>query len=182
MSVDTVSGLVPFDFKITVTNNGEHDAVLDWNGAGGFSLPAGSTVPLEATMSIEGTFPVTITVTNSMGVITERSFVIVGYEPTTMDQTIRSVWLSMTGALASGDIDGALVYFQNGSKNKYRDIFQALSGDLPSIMGSFSSLQESELYSNYGEYAINRDIDGENRLFFIYFIRDGDGIWRIESM
>jgi len=54
--------------------------------------------------------------------------------------------------------------------------------DMPQIISEFSELHGSELTNDYGEYAINRTINGENRLFLIYFVNDGNGIWRIESM
>jgi hypothetical protein len=32
------------------------------------------------------------------------------------------------------------------------------------------------------EYAANRTISGVNQISFIYFIKDPDGVWRLESM
>jgi hypothetical protein len=53
---------------------------------------------------------------------------------------------------------------------------------LPQIVASFSELQLVTLSSELGEYAINRVINGEDRIFFIYFGQDGDGVWRLQSM
>ena len=33
-----------------------------------------------------------------------------------------------------------------------------------------------------GEYAINRVIDGVNRIFLVYFLQGTDGVWRIDAM
>jgi hypothetical protein len=71
--------------------------------------------------------------------------------------------------------------------------------ELPQIVGSFSALQWTSSLApdpanpaqqvpwplvspGIGEYAVNRMIDGENQLFFIYFVRDADGVWRLDSM
>ena len=61
-------------------------------------------------------------------------------------------------------------------------VFDALLTDMPLIINDFSELHSSELTNDYGEYAINRTINGENRLFFIYFVKEGIGFWRIDSM
>ena len=33
-----------------------------------------------------------------------------------------------------------------------------------------------------GECAISRTIDGRDRVFLIYFLKDSDGVWRIDAM
>ena len=50
------------------------------------------------------------------------------------------------------------------------------------IVASFSALQRVSLSDGIGEYAMNRIVDGENRLFLIYFSRNGDGVWRLGAM
>ena len=50
------------------------------------------------------------------------------------------------------------------------------------IAGSFSPLKRLAISADIGEYAINRTIDGVNRIFFIYFLLEADGVWRIDSM
>jgi hypothetical protein len=57
-----------------------------------------------------------------------------------------------------------------------------LQPDLGTIVGTFSNLQGVSLTQDFGEYAVNRVIDGQNRIFFVYFSRNGDGVWRLGSM
>jgi hypothetical protein len=68
------------------------------------------------------------------------------------------------------------------ASRKIRPVFDALLSNMPQIVGSFSAPQSVSLADGIGEYAINRVINGENRLFLIYFGRNGDGVWRLGSM
>ena len=52
----------------------------------------------------------------------------------------------------------------------------------PAIVDSYSALQRVSITSNMGEYAVNRVIDGVDEVFFIYLLRDPDGVWRLDSM
>ena len=36
--------------------------------------------------------------------------------------------------------------------------------------------------TEFSEYAINRTIDGVDRIFLIYFIKDESGSWKLDSM
>ena len=83
---------------------------------------------------------------------------------------------------ACGDIDSALSYFTNNAKERYRPVFEALQLDMIDILNSWSPLQKSEITSEYAEFAVNRKINGVNNIFFIYFLRDGDEVWRIDTM
>lgn len=99
-----------------------------------------------------------------------------------MDALFNSVWDGMKSALVANDQAKALQYIDEFVKNKYGPVFQVLSGDMPAILGTFSTLQRVSISERIGEYAINRVIDGVNRIFFIYFLQDVNGVWRIASM
>jgi len=43
-------------------------------------------------------------------------------------------------------------------------------------------LQVVDINADYAEYAINRTIDGLDQVFLIYFIRDENGDWKLDSM
>jgi len=43
-------------------------------------------------------------------------------------------------------------------------------------------LQRSTYSPGFGEYAVNRIVNGANQIYLIYFWPDANGIWRIDSM
>ncbi len=42
--------------------------------------------------------------------------------------------------------------------------------------------QLANVSNELGEYVIGRTINGVKQIFFIYFLRDIDGVWRLDSM
>jgi PKD repeat protein len=99
-----------------------------------------------------------------------------------VDQQLRQVWSGLTSALVRGDKAQAMQYLSQQVREKYGPVFDALLPIMTQIPGSFSGLQTVTIDGALGEYAVNRTIDGVNRIFFIYFLRDTDGVWRADSM
>jgi hypothetical protein len=50
------------------------------------------------------------------------------------------------------------------------------------IVASYSALNRMSLSPGLAEYWVSREINGETRILLIYFVRDADGVWRLESM
>ena len=86
-------------------------------------------------------------------------------------------------ALTAGDKARAMQYLDpRRSQQRYGPVFDVLLPSMPQIAATFSDPQSVSLSDGIGEYAINRTINGENRIFFIYFGLNGDGVWRLGSM
>jgi hypothetical protein len=61
-------------------------------------------------------------------------------------------------------------------------VFDVLLSDMPAIIASYSPMQLVSMSSGLAEYAINRTINGEDRIFLIYFLKGPDDVWRIDAM
>ena len=129
-----------------------------------------------------GTVSLVVRVTDTAGnVVTER-VPVVAMDRAVVDARVREVWSGMTAALRAGDPAKALSYLDYAARQRYGPVFATLQANLPAIVQSFSPLQGLSLTDDFGEYAINRVIDGQNRIFLLYFGRNGDGVWRLGSM
>jgi hypothetical protein len=153
----------------------------DTNGVVDYTI---TEEPWEVTLTFGGvgTSMATVRVTDTDGNIHASVTPIVLISEAALDQTIRAVWNGFTTALGAGDKARAMQYMGPLAKERYSGPFDTLASVLPQIVVSFSELQSVTLSSELGEYAINRLINGENRIFFIYFGQDGDGVWRLQSM
>jgi hypothetical protein len=99
-----------------------------------------------------------------------------------MDQTIREVWSRLNTALAAGRKEEAVGYLSTAAEAKYGPLFDALLPYMPAIVASYSPLEQVSLTPKVGEYAMSR-FDGQTkRLYLIYFVRDADGVWRVDGM
>jgi hypothetical protein len=155
--------------------DGDTDGVVDYTIA---------EEPWEVALTFGGvgTSMATVRVTDTDGNIHTSVTPIVLLSEAALDQTIRAVWSGFRTALGAGDKARAMQYMGPLAKERYSGPLDTLASLLPQIVASFSELQLVTLSSELGEYAINRVVNGEDRIFFIYFGQDGDGVWRLQSM
>ena len=155
----------------------------DYDGNGTMNLVTSDpNAVLQFTYSTPGVYTALFRVTDDQNIVHTFSVVLSIEDRNLVDQQLRTVWSSFTQALVAQDKAAAMSLVTASSRDAYGPIYDALAPEMPVIIGSFSALQGSLLTSAVGEYAVNRTIDGVNRIFFIYFLRDFDGVWRIDSM
>jgi hypothetical protein len=99
-----------------------------------------------------------------------------------MDNLFRHLWDEMNEALVAEEIDTALRYLNTAAQAKYAPVFEVLLPHMPEIVASYSPLKRVSISENMGEYAVTRTINGEMKIFFIYYLRGADGVWRLDSM
>lgn len=175
-------GIAPLTTTITVTNGGATDVNLQVNGSASGSVAAGQSASFPVTVTGPASVPITVTATDVQRNVTTRNFVLVAMDSALMDQRFKAIWGGLTDALASGEKVTAMTYFNSSAQAKYGPVFDALLPSMPQILASYSSLGRSDISSNTGEYVIGRTYRGAKRLYFIYFLLDTDGVWRIDSM
>ena len=186
ISVEPAQGLGPLVVAIAASAQPGLDVAkveIDADGNGGID---GTLVapPWETTVTYlsSGTVNLVVRVTDTAGSVYTETVPILVVDKAALDQRVRAVWTGLTTALAAGDTSGALTFLDPLARQRYGPVFSLLQPDLGTIVGTFSNLQGVSLTQEFGEYAVNRVIDGQNRIFFIYFGRNGDGVWRLGSM
>jgi len=99
-----------------------------------------------------------------------------------VDVPFRAIWDGMNRALLAGDKATALSYLTPGAQVKYAPVFDALLPHMAEIVASYSPLQRVSISETIGEYAVTRVSNGKAYLFLIYFLKDEDGVWKLEAM
>ncbi|HET7629873.1 MAG TPA: Ig-like domain-containing protein, partial [Candidatus Saccharimonadales bacterium] len=155
----------------------------DFNGDGRADYTAAPTdQPVEHAYEVPGVYSVGLTVTNKDGSQHHAEQTVVIEDATVIDAAVRRTWTGLNWALKIGDKGAAMHYLDYTAQNKYGPVFDALLPYMPNIIGSYSPLAQASVASDFSEYAIRRTSNGQDRLFFIDFIKDGDGVWRLDSM
>lgn len=152
----------------------------DFNGDGVIEI-IGPNPSVTAQYQSPGLYFPKVTVTDNQGnTFTETAMVNVlsGEE---MDVLLRSKWEGMKTALAQGNISEALDYFITDSRDEYREIFELLASQLTALVSAMREINMVEIQGNMAEYYIKRLQRGVDISYFIYFMRDRDGIWKISS-
>jgi hypothetical protein len=176
-------GIAPLIVVFNATSTGNR--LVSWQanpgGPGSFDT-SDPSVLFKFAYSQPGSYQAIVTVTDSTGQPYTQTLVIDVASLAQMDQTFKAIWNGMNNALLAGDKAGAMSYLTRSAKNKYGPAFDVLLPYMTGIIGSYSPLKRASISGDIGEYAVIRNDGGVNRLYFIYFSRDGDGIWRIDSM
>jgi hypothetical protein len=141
--------------------------------------------PIQSILEVyqfSGVYIVTLSTRDSQGVVLSTQYALQITNTGSLSTTHLSTFSKLRNALVCGQDNIALSYFSSYARVRFQPILGALKPVLPHIVNTWSDLQEVSVTSRYAEYAINQVIDGVNRLFFVYFVRDDDGVWRIEAM
>jgi PKD repeat protein len=165
------SGTPPFNFNFDF----EGDGIADITGSNTDSLPA-HTYPAPGFY-----FPM-MTITDTQGQVYRAETLVLAQDGAAMDALFSEMWNGMNDALMLGNKDEAMKYLNAGAQRKYGPVFDVLMPHIAEIVASYSPLARSEISEHIGEYAIVRPYEGVRRLFFVYFLRNKDGVWLVDEM
>lgn len=190
-----LQGFAPLNVSFTVTSDRPIESVEGNFAVGfqicaeGFCFEAGSffvspvTVPLVFTYEQPGTYQAVFNVRHTDGTTVTKTLRIVVQDPQQLDQLLQATWNSFTQALVARDKVAAMKSLTASAQARYGRVFDALQTSLPAVAASVSAPEPGLMTSTVGEYFLTRQApDGSLRLFLIYFIRDADGVWRLDTM
>jgi hypothetical protein len=177
-----LEGLAPLSSTLVVYNTTSSDVAVSINGAPAGTVGAEQSLSLPVGLSAAGALSLSVSASNAQGVVATKDFVLVATDAANLDQMLRGLWSIFTEALAARDAARALALFTPEGAAKYGPVFEALTAELPGIVESFSPLALSRLSSEAAEYIVVRPFGGTTRLYFVYFVRGIDGVWRLDEM
>lgn len=167
---DIDPGIIRFD--IDFDSDGNVDAMIS-----DMSNPAATEI-----YASPGVFQISVFSVDRRLDTQTQSFTIIVQDGAAINTEIQACWQNITSGFNTKNVQQVLDEMTPNAQNTYGPVFEALANDLPAIASSFSELQIIDINPEYAEYAINRIIDGENRLFLIYFVRDENGNWKLDAM
>jgi PKD repeat protein len=185
-TVEPQSGVAPLATRFVLASRLENpvqEIGVDFDGNGTVDF---TTSDINAIITHSYTTPglhrPKITVTDSAGATYSQSLVVLVYDAAQMDVLFRGIWDGMNAALTAGDVATATRHLNKSATTKYKPVFEALLPHMPEIVGSYSPLNRVSISGDIGEYAINRSYQGQRRIYLIYFLKDADGVWRLDAM
>ena len=186
VSAEPAGGIAPLSTNFVLTNNNVNPLQkieIDFDGNGSIDyISIDPDAPIPFTYGAPGIYQARITVTDSQNQVSTQVVLVSVLDGTKMDQLIAALWGGMNGALVSGDTVKAGGFLNDAAQRKYLPVFQTLLPQMPQIIASYSPLRRISITGEIGEYAISRPIGGKNMLFLVYFLKDVDGVWRLDSM
>jgi hypothetical protein len=100
-----------------------------------------------------------------------------------IDALLKGKWEGMKGALASGNIESAVNFFDEESKEHYKDIFTTIAGRLSQLVQEMQDIQIITDSGKDAKYRIRRNelYNGQSLTvtYYIYWGIDQNGLWKI---
>jgi len=185
-SAATDCGVAPLDTSFDIAAQGltVQQFDIDYNGDGVIDSTS-ATIPdassLLYTYTAAGIYEPEITITHTMGVSTQKLY-IVAQDGQQQDDIFQAVWNGMWTALLAGDKATAMQYLTPEGSRAYGGMFDSLMPNMAEIYGEMSVIGRAELSYETTSYAVIRLEGGVIKAYMINFDRGNDGIWRIDSM
>jgi len=179
------SGIAPHTATFEVDNQSGFPIdrmQLDFNGDGSIDL---DTTDIQAPLSYQytatGLYEARGLFTAN-GIEIESRVAIVVLDGQQVDARMTAIWQGMNAALMAGNVEAAVRYLNESANRKYQPVFEVLLLNMQDIVASYLALNRVSYSGNIAEYSIVRTINGQQHLFLIYFLKDTDGVWRLDAM
>jgi Glucodextranase, domain B len=187
LRADVSSGAAPltvtFTYALSASGVVASKLAMDFDGDGRDDYRTNHPpTSLVNTYTMPGLYFPTLKITDSAGSVHTAAVAVEIHTTGERDALFLAVWNGMNDALVRGNLEQALVYLNARARRQYTRVFQGLLPELPAIVGSYSAPLSVSATADVLEYAVQRSIDGEDRIFLIYLLRDADGVWRLDRM
>jgi YVTN family beta-propeller protein len=184
LSANITSGIAPLTTYFSVSTEIPNPIVhyqIDFEGDGLIDYTGTTLENVGHTYSSEGFFYPTVTITDNQGNSYWDAISIAVLSKTETDAFLKSKWEGMKGALANKDIEKAMSHFLSVSQERYRNIFTSLLSVLPDIAVSMQAIEMISLEGGVAEYRIKRTENVGEVTYYIYFVLDENGLWKIQQ-
>ncbi|MEW6108581.1 MAG: carboxypeptidase regulatory-like domain-containing protein [Nitrospirota bacterium] len=131
----------------------------------------------------EGIYYITATATGPDNITYQDTIAIIVLNKNQLDALLKGKWEGMKTALANQDVAQALNYHSEESKQLYADIYTAFYDQLPQHVQEMQDIQLIYGKSNTAKYRLRENEmyggNPETVTYYLYFVIDKDGVWKI---
>jgi hypothetical protein len=182
ISAGSESGICPFETVLTLESSLDLAGVsLTHTGPAEVELLSISASEYRVKITTEGTYNFTAKVADTTGTLYEDTVTVAVFSREEVDSLLRGKWEGVRLKLAAGDVEGSLAFFSDSAKGDYRELFTALTPVLPEIVQEMSDIELIECTRDAAIYDIRTVRKGVDYSFQLLFIKDAQGIWKVDS-
>jgi len=187
-----VSEITPLDFTLKLArtyDNGTYSFSYDGPGAVENLGDNSTSLQFMRRITDPGLYYITAedneTVDNVTKVLHSDTIAIMAETRDALDTKLRGKWGGMQSDIVNQNYSKAIKIISEASKELYRDMYSELAAELPGVVTSMSPPELVFTRGGYAKYRSTRtqNINGKSVTitYYIYFVQDSDGLWRIES-
>lgn len=178
------SGISPLEAYLRLDGSFSiNESNLSITGPGQAEIVSSSADEYELRFTVEGIYYIIASATDPDGLTYQDTIAIVVLDKAEFDALLQAKWEGMKGALMSQDIQGAVSYHMKETRDLHNELFTALLDQLQDIAQDMQSITLIYLQNNTAKYrGWKNELYGGQMIamtYYIYFIIDRDGVWRI---
>ncbi len=186
ITANVESGLSPLEVTLSVSGSFHFEqSTMSYTGPGAVESLLSTPEEYKVSMTMAGIYIFTVEAADNLNNVHIDKIEIVVLDRDQIDNLLKAKWNGMKAALVNGERERALGYFIEGSQERYAEAFSALSDLLPGIGAEMREIQLIYAKGRVAKYRIRREeqVQGQayDITYYIYFVRDPFGIWRIGS-
>ena len=154
---------------------------LDIDGDGRADFDGPSLEGRTFTYTAPGLYFPSVKVTDAQGAVSSARAVVQVLDPAGVDALLQPKWGALRDALGRSDVAGAVALFAGASRDAYQDQLTALAGAgaLPQIAADLGSIRPVRVHERAAEYELRAVQQGTSYSFYVLFVVDTDGVWRL---
>jgi hypothetical protein len=168
-SFSLLGGLVPVRIELDVDGDGQMDFDGPTLDGQTFSYPT------------PGLFFPRIRVTDAQGAVFTATGLVQVLDPAALEILLQAQWSGLRDALTRGDVSAAVTLFAGASRDAYHDQLTALAGAgaLPQVAADLGAITRVRVLDRAAEYELRAARSGTLYSFYVLFVIDTDGVWRL---
>ncbi|MDF1536335.1 MAG: hypothetical protein P1S46_07520 [bacterium] len=183
LSSNINSGVPPLTVSFSPDVRGieavEYRYDLDGNGTVDETRTTDSSV--QFTYTYMGVFTAEVVVVDVGGIERTGFTTVTVQDRTVADALFTGRWNDFRGELSNSDIEGAVDKFSPYSADRYQKIFTTIQSALPQMAADMADIEIIYVKGDSAKYRLRREENGQLVTYYLYFMRDPDGIWRIHK-
>ena len=181
LTADIESGTAPFETTLTLDGSFTFiSPAITYTGPGVVEFPDNlNENEYTVKMTKQGIYYFTASAQDDQGNIYTDTIAIEVINKDQLDDLLREKWDGMKAALLEYDMDAAASYFADSNKSAYQRAFTALWSKVTQISQDIGDIQLIRMMKNAVEYDIRTIEDAKEYSYYLLFVRDRNGLWKI---
>jgi hypothetical protein len=154
---------------------------LDIDGDGHVDFDGPTLEGQTFTYAAPGLYFPSVKVTDAQGAVSTARAVVQVLDPAGVDALLQPKWSALRDALGRSDVAGAVALFAGASRDAYQDQLTALAGAgaLAQIAADLGPIRPVRVHERAAEYELRAVQQGTSYSFYVLFVVDTDGVWRL---
>jgi sugar lactone lactonase YvrE len=176
------SGTAPLQVTFSVSSPRPIVQVaLDFDGNGTVDFRGPSLDGQRFTYSQPGLYVASVVVTDTQGVQTSTGAIVQVFDRSQLDAFLQGKWNALRDALGRADVPAAVSLFALASRDAYQDQLGALAGvgALQQLASDLGVIRMVTARPNAAEYEVRALRNAVEYSFYVLFVMDTDGVWRL---